>query len=84
VRRAGLAALALAFATSDAGAELMLRFLATDTPLPIPQRGALGAGASESRILAPRTLPGTLVDVDVRVDLNHTFTGDLDLFVNHA
>jgi outer membrane autotransporter protein len=65
-------------------AQVPFTFTADDTPLPIPPGAPDESfGTTISQILSIETLPGAVSDLDVFVDLDHTFTGDLDLYVEH-
>ncbi len=53
------------------------RYASTDTPLAIPD-GATGApGSVVSTIIVPATVTGTLTDLNIDLNITHTYDGDL-------
>ena len=58
-------------------------YLSTDTPLPIPPAGT--SGTTVSHIIVPAgTGEGIIDDIDVSVDITHTFDGDLEISLTHV
>ena len=54
-------------------------FTSSDTPLPVPLAGT--SGSTTSTIPIPNGL-GTILDVNVGVNISHTFSGDLELRIS--
>ena len=55
-------------------------FTATDTPLAIPPSGTSGTTTSTITV----GTSGIISDLNVFVNLTHTFTGDLEIFLTHV
>jgi subtilisin-like proprotein convertase family protein len=60
-----------------ASAQVTEMVVAADTPLPVPSSGTSGT------MVSTLTVPtgGTILDVEVTVDITHTFVGDLDISI---
>lgn len=58
-------------------------FTAADTPLNIPSSGTMGEAVSTISV-PPGSSPGGITDLNVYVDLHHSFSGDLDIFLKHV
>ena len=55
-------------------------YVSTDTPLAVPPAGTSGTTTS-TLVVGPA---GIITDLNVTVDITHTFTGDLDIFLKHV